>query len=39
MQWKDDRELFRLVKKELFTALVGDILDTKNNIISFCVRK
>ena len=26
--WKNDKELFEIVKKELFTALVGDILDT-----------
>jgi len=25
--WKNDNELFDLVKKELFTALVGDVLD------------
>lgn len=25
--WKDDRELFQIVKNELFTALVGDVLD------------
>ncbi|MGN6196482.1 MAG: RraA family protein [Ginsengibacter sp.] len=25
--WKNDKELFTLVKRELFTALVGDILD------------
>ena len=25
--WKNDEELFKIVKKELFTALVGDILD------------
>lgn len=25
--WKNDNELFSLVKRELFTALVGDILD------------
>jgi len=25
--WKDDRELFELAQKELFTAVVGDILD------------
>ena len=25
--WKNDNELFTLVKRELFTALVGDILD------------
>jgi regulator of RNase E activity RraA len=27
MIWKDDTELFALAKQELFTALVGDILD------------
>ena len=27
MMWKNDTELFDLVKKELFTALVGDVLD------------
>lgn len=25
--WKNDKELFTLVKQELFTALVGDVLD------------
>lgn len=25
--WKDDNELFKIAKQELFTALVGDILD------------
>jgi len=25
--WKDDKELFTIVKNELFTALVGDVLD------------
>lgn len=25
--WKDDKELFQIAKKELFVALVGDILD------------
>ncbi|TLX78121.1 RraA family protein [Labilibacter sediminis] len=25
--WKDDEELFDIAKKELFTALVGDVLD------------
>ncbi len=29
MLWKDDNELFEMARKELFTALVGDILDTK----------
>ena len=27
MQWRDDEELFGLIKGELFTAVVGDILD------------
>ena len=27
VQWHDDNELFDLMKKELFTAVVGDILD------------
>ena len=26
--WKSDKELFSIAKRELFTALVGDILDT-----------
>jgi len=25
--WKDDKELFAIAKRELFTALVGDVLD------------
>ncbi len=29
MYWENDAELFKLAKEELFTALVGDILDTK----------
>jgi 4-hydroxy-4-methyl-2-oxoglutarate aldolase len=28
MLWKNDEELFSLAKKELFSAVVGDILDT-----------
>ena len=27
MMWKDDRELFNILERELFTALVGDALD------------
>jgi len=27
MNWKNDKELYSLVKQELFTALVGDVLD------------
>jgi len=26
-EWKNDKELFNVIKKELFTALVGDIMD------------
>ncbi|MCG8580048.1 MAG: RraA family protein, partial [Bacteroidales bacterium] len=25
--WKNDKELFSIAKKELFVALVGDVLD------------
>lgn len=25
--WKDDSELFRLIRQELFTAVIGDVLD------------
>jgi regulator of RNase E activity RraA len=28
MEWKDDDELFRRVRLELYTAIVGDVLDT-----------
>ena len=27
--WRSDEELFRLAKKELFTAVVGDVLELK----------
>lgn len=27
MEWKNDKQLFRIVKEELFVALVGDVLD------------
>jgi regulator of RNase E activity RraA len=27
MEWKDDAELFSLMKKELFTAVLGDVMD------------
>lgn len=26
-EWKDDKTLFRLIKKELYTAVIGDIMD------------
>jgi len=28
MEWQDDDELFRLMRKELYTAIVGDVLDS-----------
>jgi len=33
--WKDDNELFELMKKELFTAVVGDVLDTMGLVHQF----
>lgn len=35
MIWKNDKELFKLAKEELFTALVGDILDVKGYFHQF----
>ena len=29
MEWKDDTELFRLMRTNLFTAIIGDVLDLK----------
>ena len=28
--WKDDNELFAMMKKELYSAVIGDILDKMN---------
>ncbi|MTI15629.1 RraA family protein, partial [Rhodobacteraceae bacterium RKSG542] len=33
--WSNDDELFALARKELFVALVGDILDTKGYVHQF----
>ncbi len=33
--WKNDKELFAIAKKELFTALVGDILDKMGYLHQF----
>ncbi len=33
--WKDDKELFLLARKELFTALVGDVLDKMGYLHQF----
>ena len=33
--WKSDEELFSIVRKELFTALVGDVLDKMGYLHQF----
>ncbi len=33
--WKNDKELFTIVRKELFTALVGDVLDKMGYLHQF----
>ena len=33
--WKDDQELFRLMKTELFTAVVGDVMDAAGLVHQF----
>lgn len=33
--WKDDTELFNIARKELFTALVGDVLDKLGRLHQF----
>jgi len=33
--WEDDQELFRLVREELFTAVVGDVMDKSGLIHQF----
>lgn len=33
--WKNDKELFQLMRTQLFTAVVGDILDTKGYLHQF----
>jgi len=34
-KWKDDQELFRLMREELFTAVVGDVMDASGLIHQF----
>ena len=34
-EWKNDNELFTLIKKELFSAVVGDIMDKMNYLNQF----
>ena len=33
--WKDDEELFKIARTELFTALVGDVLDKMGYLHQF----
>jgi regulator of RNase E activity RraA len=35
IEWKDDQELFRLMREELFTAVVGDVMDASGLIHQF----
>jgi len=35
IKWKNDKELFEISKKELFTALVGDALDKMGHTRQF----
>ncbi len=35
MQWKDDTELFRLMREKLFTAVVGDVMDLMGHTNQF----
>jgi len=35
LEWKNDKELFDLIKNELYTPVVGDILDTFGKIHQF----
>jgi len=30
MSWKNERELFAIARRELFTAVVGDVMDKLN---------
>lgn len=34
-QWHDDNELFRILREELYTAVVGDILDAAGHLNQF----
>lgn len=35
ISWRDDEELFALVRRELFTALVGDAMDKMGLVKQF----
>jgi regulator of RNase E activity RraA len=35
MNWSDDSELFAMMRRRLFTAVVGDILDTRDRLHQF----
>jgi regulator of RNase E activity RraA len=34
-EWKDDKSLFRLIKDELYTAVVGDVMDKMGRLRQF----
>lgn len=34
-EWKNDDDLFRIIKQELFTAVVGDIMDKQGHLRQF----
>lgn len=36
-EWKDDKALFALIKEELYTAVVGDIMDKMGYTRHFCL--
>ncbi len=35
IEWKDDQELFRLIREKLFTAVVGDVMDASGLVHQF----
>ncbi|MEE9462349.1 MAG: RraA family protein, partial [Bacteroidales bacterium] len=34
-EWKNDDELFRIIKRELFSAVVGDVMDKQGYLHQF----
>ena len=34
-EWKDDKALIKLIKDELYTAVIGDIMDKMGYIYQF----
>ena len=39
MNWNNDKELFAMMRRKLFTAVVGDILDTRSRLHQFLPRE